>query len=55
MRNILVHDYGNVVLDRVWDVVQNHAPVMIDAIQQYLDSRGIRPGGTSGSGATGPS
>jgi uncharacterized protein with HEPN domain len=39
-RDILVHDYMGVNLDRVWTVVESHLPALkqsIEAIQQSLD------------------
>lgn len=34
MRHRLVHDYGNVSYDVVWDVVQNDLPELITALEK---------------------
>lgn len=38
MRNILVHDYGRVSLELVWDVIENDLPKLIRALDEYLSS-----------------
>ena len=35
-RNILVHDYLGVDLERVWNIVQNDLPVLKEAISEML-------------------
>jgi uncharacterized protein with HEPN domain len=35
-RNILVHDYLGVDLQRVWNIIQNDLPVLKDAISEML-------------------
>ena len=39
MRNILIHDYGNIIWSIVWDTVQNQLPQLIDAIEPFLDGK----------------
>jgi uncharacterized protein with HEPN domain len=36
MRNRLIHGYGDVRLDVVWDVVANHAPSLIAALRPLV-------------------
>lgn len=36
MRDRVVHDYFGVSLDIVWDVVQNHLPLLREKIRQAL-------------------
>ncbi|MBI2759809.1 MAG: DUF86 domain-containing protein, partial [Chloroflexi bacterium] len=33
MRNILVHDYMDVERDRMWDVVTNHLPPLLEIVR----------------------
>lgn len=35
-RNILAHDYLSVVLDRVWEVVEEHLPILERVISEEL-------------------
>lgn len=35
MRHRLVHDYGNINYDIVWDVVTNDLPALITALEQF--------------------
>ena len=35
MRHRLVHDYGNINYDVVWDVVENDLPDLISALEQF--------------------
>jgi uncharacterized protein with HEPN domain len=37
-RNIAAHAYEFVKLDRVWEIVVNHLPVLKNAVDQELDS-----------------
>jgi len=36
MRNILIHEYSNTSIHRVWDTVQNHLPQLAAAIGSLL-------------------
>jgi uncharacterized protein with HEPN domain len=36
MRHVLTHDYDNIRLDTVWDVMSNRVPSLIEAILAYL-------------------
>jgi uncharacterized protein with HEPN domain len=36
MRNILVHNYGRIDDEKVWDVVQNELPRLRDALNAFL-------------------
>jgi uncharacterized protein with HEPN domain len=36
MRDRVVHDYFGVSLDIVWDVVENHLPVLRESVQKLL-------------------
>jgi uncharacterized protein with HEPN domain len=41
-RNVLVHDYLGINLERVWEIVSVHLPVLrsqMEAIRQEADSR----------------
>jgi uncharacterized protein with HEPN domain len=38
MRHVLVHDYFQVDLEQVWEVVVNHVPVLQPQIQAVLVS-----------------
>lgn len=42
-RNILVHEYLNVNIGRVWQVVEHDVPHLKTAISRILDSRGGAP------------
>ncbi|WP_455388508.1 HepT-like ribonuclease domain-containing protein [Petrachloros mirabilis] len=45
-RNILVHDYLGVDLQRVWDIVQNDLPVLKSAVDAMLGpNKPTRPAG----------
>lgn len=37
-RNVLVHDYLGVDLDRIWDIVEQDLPSLQKAVQEMLDS-----------------
>jgi uncharacterized protein with HEPN domain len=37
MRNILIHDYGQVDLDIVWDTAHHHLPGLIVRINSHLE------------------
>jgi uncharacterized protein with HEPN domain len=36
MRNIIVHDYGEVDLELVWKTISNDIPVLIEALERYF-------------------
>jgi uncharacterized protein with HEPN domain len=36
MRNVLVHDYGRIDPEKVWDVVQNELPRLRDELNRFL-------------------
>jgi len=38
LRNILIHDYAGVDLNRVWDVIQNHLPTLKSDLEKILNS-----------------
>jgi uncharacterized protein with HEPN domain len=38
-RNILVHHYFEIELERVWNVVQNDLPVLKQKIEEILSAR----------------
>jgi uncharacterized protein with HEPN domain len=38
-RNVLTHEYGEVVPERVWDVVKHHVPPLITALNALLPSQ----------------
>ena len=35
-RNVLIHDYGTIVVDRVWHIVSTQVPPMLDAVKPLL-------------------
>lgn len=37
MRHVLVHDYGRIDLERVWNVVETELPRLEAALRDYLD------------------
>ncbi len=38
LRNRIVHDYGNVVLDIIFDTLKNDIPELMNAMKKELDS-----------------
>ncbi len=40
MRHRLVHDYGNVDLEVVWETIQFHLPLLFNQLQQFFSERG---------------
>ena len=36
MRNLLVHEYSNIIWQVIWDTVQEQLPQLIDAIEPFL-------------------
>jgi uncharacterized protein with HEPN domain len=40
MRNRVVHDYGNVDFEIVWETIQNHLPALFDELQRFFAERG---------------
>jgi uncharacterized protein with HEPN domain len=39
MRNRIVHDYGHVDLEIVWETVQIHLPPLFAELQQFFANR----------------
>ncbi len=42
-RNVLVHDYLGVKLELVWEVVEQHLPVLKSQVEQILAAHGQQP------------
>ena len=40
MHNRVVHDYGNVDLEIVWETVQTHLPLLFNELQRFFEERG---------------
>ena len=40
MRNRVVHDYGNVDFEIVWETVQTHLPLLFKELQRFFAQRG---------------
>ena len=40
IRNVLVHDYLEIDLDNIWDIVELDLPVLKSQIQTMLDDQG---------------
>jgi uncharacterized protein with HEPN domain len=40
MRNRVVHDYGNVDFEIVWETVQTHLPMLFEELQRFFVERG---------------
>jgi uncharacterized protein with HEPN domain len=40
MRNRVVHDYGNVDFEIVWETVQTHLPSLFKELHQFFAERG---------------
>jgi uncharacterized protein with HEPN domain len=40
MRNRVVHDYGNVDFEIVWETVQSHLPSLFKELHQFFANRG---------------
>ena len=38
MRNVLAHAYFGIDDDILWDVIQNHRPMLLAAVEKVLDS-----------------
>lgn len=38
MRNILAHAYFGIDDDILWDVIRNHAPAALSAVERFLDA-----------------
>ncbi|OHB56559.1 MAG: hypothetical protein A2Y12_04590 [Planctomycetes bacterium GWF2_42_9] len=36
LRNILIHDYAGVDLNRVWDIIKNHLPSLKATVEKIL-------------------
>ena len=45
MRNRVVHDYGNVDFEIVWETIHRHLPLLFDELRRFLaecgESRGL--------------
>ena len=35
-RNVLAHEYGEIKQDRIWEVVRNHIPALIDNLEKMI-------------------
>jgi uncharacterized protein with HEPN domain len=42
LRNVLAHEYGEVLVERIWIVVQQHVPLLIEHLEPHI------PGSTDG-------
>ena len=40
MRNRVVHDYGNVDFEIVWETIQDHLPLLFKELQRFFAERG---------------
>ena len=40
MRNRIVHDYGNIDLDIVWETIENYLPDLYKELSDYFSRRG---------------
>jgi len=40
MRNRVVHDYGNVDFEIVWETIQTHLPPLFKELEQFFAVRG---------------
>lgn len=40
MRNRVVHDYGNVDFEIVWEIIENHLPQLFRELQRFFAERG---------------
>jgi len=40
MRNRVVHDYGNVDFEIIWETVQTHLPPLFKELQRFFAERG---------------
>jgi uncharacterized protein with HEPN domain len=40
MRNRVVHDYGNVDFEIVWETIQTHLPPLFEELQRFFAERG---------------
>ena len=40
MRNRVVHDYGNVDFELVWETIQSHLPLRFRELQRFFVERG---------------
>jgi uncharacterized protein with HEPN domain len=39
MRNVLVHDYEGVNVERIWETAVNDIPVLRQSVEKYLDTQ----------------
>ncbi|MET0254007.1 MAG: DUF86 domain-containing protein [Terrimicrobiaceae bacterium] len=44
MRNVLVHDYEGVNVERIWETATNDIPVLRQSIEKYLQAQRQRSG-----------
>ena len=40
MRNRVVHDYGNVDFEIIWETIQAHLPLLFKELQPFFEERG---------------
>jgi uncharacterized protein with HEPN domain len=40
MRNSVVHDYGNIDFEIVWETIQTHLPYLFEQLEQFFAERG---------------
>ena len=40
MRNVLIHEYFGVIMDRVWDTAKNDIPKLKKQIKELLENYG---------------
>ncbi|TVQ50511.1 MAG: DUF86 domain-containing protein [Phycisphaerales bacterium] len=53
MRHVLAHDYGTVVLDKVYEVVKSHLPELLMQLAPLIESLERDTGWQDGDGADG--
>jgi len=40
MRNRVVHDYGQVDFEIVWEIVERHMPLLLEQLERFFEARG---------------
>jgi uncharacterized protein with HEPN domain len=40
MRNRVVHDYGQVDFEIVWEIVEQHMPLLLEQLERFFAARG---------------
>ena len=40
LRNVMVHDYLGITLDRVWEIIENDLPILEHQVQAILEELG---------------